>query len=167
MSRRGDGLSAAFWGALGATLLVASWRMDRLAHLGIAAGSVPGLLPGVVGALMIAFALLLALQAWRPTAAAVDSSPPASPSLTRAGWSRSVLATLLCVLFAGLSLGRGWSFQLEAALFIAAFTAIFRWREWRTQGRLARGIGQTVLIAGVAAAGIGWLFESVFLVRLP
>ena len=167
MSRCGDGLSAAFWGALGATILVASWRMDRLAHLDIALGSVPGLLPGVVGALMIAFALLLALQSWRATGPAAESAHHASPALTRAGWSRSVLATLLCLLFAGISLGHGWPFQLEAAIFIAAFTACFRWHEWRAQGRLARGIGQTVLIAGVAAAGIGWLFESVFLVRLP
>lgn len=178
-SRRGEWLGVAFWAALGATLFVAGWRMDRLSHQGIAPWSAPGLLPAVVGALMVAFALVLALQVWRADEAPEDAQAAATPAKQAdaadaadaadrpAGWGASALATVLCVLFAGASLGRGWPFQVEAALFILGFTAIFRWREWRAAGGVLRGLAQTAVIAVVAAVAISWLFESVFLVRLP
>lgn len=170
--RRAEALGAAFWAVLGATIFVASWRMDRLEHQGIAPASAPGLLPGLIGALMVVFALVLAWRAWRPARAetadhdtadddaADDGEPPGA-------WRGSALATLLCLVFAGISLGHGLPFQLEAAIFIAAFTAAFRWREWRAESRIARGLAETTAIAVVSALAIGWLFESVFLVRLP
>jgi hypothetical protein len=162
MSPRGEWIGVAFWAALGSTIFVAGWRMDRLSHQGIAPWSAPGLLPAVVGALMVAFALILALQTWRGTEAP-DEAAAEEPN----AWSGSALATALCVLFAGASLGRGWPFQVEAALFILGFTTLFRWREWRNEGRVARGLAQTAVIAVVASVAIAWLFESVFLVRLP
>lgn len=169
MSPRGEWVGVAFWAALGTTIFVAGWRMDRLSHQGIAPWSAPGLLPAVVGALMVSFALVLALQAWRDgggagePAEAEAASAPAEPSF----WRGSALATALCVLFAGASLGRGWPFQVEAAAFVLVFTTVFRWREWRAEGRVARGLAQTAVVAVVAALAISWLFESVFLVRLP
>jgi len=172
MSPRGEWLGVAFWAGLGTSLFVAGWRMDRLSHQGIAPWSAPGLLPAVVGALMVAFALVLAVQAWRDAQRAqghahgpgvVEASPPAEST----SWRGSALATVLCVLFAGASLGRGWPFQVEAAGFILVFTTLFRWREWRAEGRVARGLAQTAVIAVVASMAISWLFESVFLVRLP
>lgn len=184
MHDRSAWASVAFWAALGTAVFVAGWRMDRLSHQGIAPWSAPGLLPAVVGALMVAFALVLALQTWREGAA-----PPRGSAADEAGevdmagkaadaagagaaepgdsWRGSILATVLCVHFAGVSLGHGWPFQVEAALFILGFTAVFRWPEWRAEGRLARGLAQTTAVAVVAAVAIAWLFESVFLVRLP
>lgn len=171
MTRRSDWLVVAFWAGLGASIFVAGWRMDRLAHQGIAPWSAPGLLPALVGALIVAFALVLALQAWRGTTAAgaATATGDEAQAATAAGnsWGGSALAALVCLLFAGASLGRGWPFQVEAALFILGFTALFRWREWRSSRRVARGLAQTAVIAVVAAWAISWLFESVFLVRLP
>ncbi len=173
MSPRGEWLGVAFWAGLGTTISVAGWRMDRLSHQGIAPWSAPGLLPAVVGMLMVAFALVLAVQAWhggqeqaQPPAEAGNAGS-ADQAAGPASWGGSALATVLCVLFAGVSLGRGWPFQVEAAGFILVFTALFRWHEWRAEGRLARGLAQTTVIAVAAAVAISWLFESVFLVRLP
>jgi hypothetical protein len=179
MSSRGEWLGVAFWAGLGTAISVAGWRMDRLSHQGIAPWSAPGLLPAVVGMLMVAFALVLAVQAWHGgqeqaqppgeagSAGGTGSTESADQATDTASWGGSALATVLCVLFAGASLGRGWPFQVEAAGFIFVFTALFRWREWRTEGRLARGLAQTLVIAVLASAAISWLFESVFLVRLP
>lgn len=177
MQPRGEWLGVAFWAALGTTVFVASWRMDRLAHQGIAPSSAPGLLPAVVGALMVVFALVLAAQTWREGAersaeSSADSSAepeqtPGSDGEADGFWRGSVVAALLCVLFAGLSLGHGWPFRVEAGLFILGFTALFSWRRWRAEGRVARGLVQTTAVAAGAALVISWLFESVFLVRLP
>lgn len=156
-------LDAAFWAALGAAILVASWRMDRLEALGINPWSAPGLMPGVVGTLMIVLALVLAFQARR---AAADDEPPAA--VPPVGSARPVwVAATLCVTFAGLTLGRGLPFVVEGAVFIFVFTTVFSGPTWRESRQVARGLVQALIVAALASTAIAWLFESVFLVRLP
>ena len=163
MSRRDEYVNAGVWAALGAVILVASWRMDRLATMNIDPWSVPGLTPGVVGALMIVLAIALALQARRTADdPGSDAAAPGSGATLR-----TLAAMTLCVLFAGITLGHGLPFLVEGALFIFAFTAVFSWRVWRDEKRITRGLAQTFAVAVLASALISWLFESVFLVRLP
>jgi len=161
MSRRGELLSAAVWAALGTVIAVASWRMDRLDDRGINPWSIPGLTPGVVGALMIVLAMVLALQSGR------TGAPPAEAAPTPGSLRRTLLAVVLCVGFAGVALGHGLPFVIEGALFVFVFTTLFSWPDWRERGRVRRGLVQTLAIAVAASAFISWLFESVFLVRLP
>lgn len=157
--RRAELLGAGVFTAAGTAILVASLRMDRLADRAIEAWSVPGLTPGVVGALMILLSLVLGWQALRaPEQAAVEE-----PGAMR----RTALALLLCVVFAGITLGHGTPFVIEGAVFVFAFTSVFSWAQWRASGRVARGLAQTLAVAVCASAFISWLFESVFLVRLP
>ena len=75
----------------------------------------------------------------------------------------------MCVLFAGVHASAtgcpSWS---KAPSSSSLFTALFSWRDWRAEGRVARGLAQTLAVAAIAASLlISWLFESVFLVRLP
>ncbi len=189
MSRRGDRLSALAWVGFGALVLVASWRMERLENQGAPPWSAPGITPGVVGALMIVFALALTWQVLRKPrgqegsgaaaeAKAADDAPSgaqgraqevADDPIAEPGLAarRTALAAGLCLIFAGVSLGRGLPFQVETAAFILVFICVFSWREWRAEGRVARGVARSLLIAVVAALAISWMFESLFLVRLP
>ena len=187
--------SAACFGVLGVAIGVASWRMDRLADRGIEPWSAPGLMPGLVGALMTLFALVLAWRAWRggvdargassQTRAAeatkdgadVDADAVAHAAAgdvagaahfdDRPSTARTALAAMSCVLFALAAPATPLPFALDAALFVAAFIAVFGWRRWRAERRVARGVLQAALVAAIAAPAIAWLFESVFLVRLP
>lgn len=162
MARRDELLSAGVFAAAGAAILIASLRMDRLTDRGIETWSAPGLTPGVVGALMIVLSVVLGLQALSAPAQADDNATAVPGGMRRAG-----LALLLCVLFAGVTLGHGLPFVVEGAVFIFVFGTLFSWAEWRAAGRVARGLVQTLAVAACASAFISWLFESVFLVRLP
>jgi putative tricarboxylic transport membrane protein len=162
LSRRTELLAAALWGGAGTAILIASWRMDRLTDRGINPWSAPGLTPGVVGALMALLALVLAVRALQGR-----SDAQRAGAAEAASWPSALLALVLCLVFAGLGLGRGLPFAAEAALFIFVFTAAFSWKAWRARKRLLRGTAQAAAVAVVAAVGIAWLFESVFLVRLP
>jgi len=163
MWRRDELVNASVFAALGAAILVASWRMDRLTDRGIEPWSAPGLMPGVVGALMIVLALVLALQSRGAPAQPGDNTETDAPGAAR----RTGLALLLCVLFAGITLGHGTPFVVEGAVFVFVFTTLFSWREWRAAGRIGRGLLRTLAVAVLSSAFISWLFESVFLVRLP
>ncbi len=162
MSRRGELVDAAIWAVLGSGIVIASWRMDRLESLNINPWSAPGLTPGVVGALMILLALALALQTRR-----VATTDPAQPAPPAGSVRRTFTAAVLCVLFAGLTLGRGLPFVVEGAVFVFVFTAIFSWTAWREERRVTRGVAQALVVAVLSCVSIAWLFESVFLVRLP
>ena len=164
MSRRGELLSAAFWALLGGAVTVASGRMDRLGDRAINPWSAPGLTPGVVGALILALAALLAWGALRRAESPhVPADAAAAPAHTA---RRTLLAAGLCLLFA-LSLGRGLPFAAVAAAFTFLFISLFSWATWRAERRVARGLAQALVVAVLAALAISWLFESVFLVRLP
>lgn len=181
MALRDDYLSAAGWAVFGGVVVVAAWRLDRLENLGINPWSMPGLTPGLLGVLIVILAAALAWQARRPVAdervgdetvgdenvgdKTIDESDAEAED--GEGWGRTFLAGLLCILFAGVALGHGLPFMVEAAAFIFLFVTVFSWSRWRQERRIGRGLLTTLVIAVVASASTSWLFESVFLVRLP
>jgi hypothetical protein len=150
-----DRLYGLGWAVFGAAVLVASWRMDRLESLNINPWSAPGLMPGVLGALMMLFGLALALRR------AGGAQPEAAGS-----WRRTALALVLCVVFAAGLLGRGLPFWLTSAAFM--FAAIFAFRVMDDDGAPRwRIAASSAAIAIVAALVIGHVFEDLFFVRLP
>lgn len=167
-----DRAVAAVWAVFGLVIVIASWRMDRLGHQGINPWSAPALLPGALGVLFLVLAIALALR--RPARAPVDDGPtdplltdplPTAPQPT-VPW-RTLTAAVLCTGFATLGIGHGLPFAGIAAGFIFTFITVFSWARWRNEQRLARGLATAGLVALGAALAIAWLFESVFLVRLP
>jgi hypothetical protein len=149
-----DRLYGLGWALFGAAVLVASWRMDRLESLNINPWSAPGLMPGVLGGLMLLFGLALALR------------PAGAPQPEAAGsWRRTALALVLCFLFAAGLLGRGLPFWLTSAAFMFVAILAFRVMDRAPPGwRLA---ASSAAIAIVAALVISHVFEDLFLVRLP
>lgn len=128
--------------------------MDRLASLNINPWSAPGVMPAVLGALMIVFGLALALRR-------AEATQPAPGS-----WHRTLLALALCVAFAAGLLGRGLPFWLTSAGFL--FVAIFAFRRLdEPETPAARMALSSAAIAVVSALVISFLFQEVFLVRLP
>jgi hypothetical protein len=124
-------------------------------------------LPGITGVLMLLGGCMLGYRAWRATAAVPVAAAAPATSPPTSGLAQTALAAALCIAFAGLALGRGWPFRVEAALFVFCFIVAFRWREWEHMSHRWRGLAVAALIAVLSTAAIAWLFESVFLVRLP
>lgn len=175
------------WIAFGVVIAIAAWRMDRLMHLHISPYSIPGLVPAILGALMVVFGSVLLARAAVPRAAAVNGADAGSnetdaigndateavPATRRAqnGLMNAFAAAALCVAFAAGFLGRGLPFTATAAGFIFIFVMWFGWRESAAdtfaKGRLARSLLKAAAVALGAAFLIAWLFADVFLVRLP
>lgn len=139
----------------GAAVLIASWRMDRLGSLQINPWSAPGLMPGVLGALMLVFGVALALRRGGEVDALEGSA------------RRTALALVLCVGFAAGLLGRGLPFWPGASLFL--FLSIFAFRILDPEPGAARWrvALSSAVIAICAALVISFIFEDLFLVRLP
>lgn len=144
------------WMALGALVLAASWRMDRLESLHINPWSAPGLMPGVLGVLMMLFGAALAIRG-----SGGEASDGAAKPL------RVLIALVLCVGYAAGLLGHGWPFWLTSAIFLFVCILAFRWLDREPGTTLKSLVPTTAAIALGAAVVITVVFEQLFLVRLP
>jgi len=151
---RSDLIGGAGWMAFGLAVLVGAWRMDRFEAMGATVYTMPGLVPGMIGVLLVLLGGALALRGWRRRAASGQAGPAFN--------ARPAIALALMLAFAAGLVGRT-PFWLATALFTAAFIALFAppERPW------ARRVAGALLIGVLTAAAIVLVFEQVFLVRLP
>ncbi|HVE49530.1 MAG TPA: tripartite tricarboxylate transporter TctB family protein [Casimicrobiaceae bacterium] len=161
-SRRADIVSGGIWVVLGVAIMIGSWRMDRLESQGVPWFTAPGLVPGILGVLMTITALGIVLRALRASAAARASDADAESI-----GGKAVLTLVLCLGFAIGLVGRGVPFWVAAASYLFLHVFLLQLDERRARNEVARGAAVAAAIAIIAAAAISYVFQEVFLVRLP
>ena len=166
-----------FWTLIGVVITIESWRMDRLEQQHINPYTVPGLVPGMLGVVLAIFGCVLLARGWRGAAPAenpleeellgLDETPAEEDGQGKAEPWRVALALVLCLSFGAGLVGSGLPFWFAAFAFL--FTAIlaFECPERAAEGTIARGALRAAIVAACAAAAISFVFQEVFLVRLP
>ena len=158
-----DLLTGIGWLVLGGAIVAGSWVMDRLPHLGATLYTVPGLVPGLLGASIGLMAVLLIGRALRAGALAGSHMP----RIDVAEHWRLIVTLALGFIFAIGLVGHGLPFWLAATIFIATFVIVFQFAERRANGTLPQGIAFAVFFGAVAGLVIHYGFQDVFLVRVP
>jgi hypothetical protein len=154
---RADFIGGAAWIALGLAIVVGCWRMDRFTQMGGTLYTMPGLVPGIVGAVLMLLGALLMLRAWRARSAGIDRGM-LEPFVN----GRVLRFCAVCLAYALGLVGRV-PFWLGTALFVAAAVAMFAPPEQPP----ARRHGLAALIGLITGVVIATVFERIFLVRLP
>lgn len=160
-SPRADLADAIAWIALGAAVLVGSWTMDRLENQDVPPFAAPGLLPGLLGIVLVLMGGLLMVRSLR--SAQLRAGPVATEGLLGPAPGRALGVIGLCVLFGGGLVGHGLPFWAAAALFVTVAILFLR----RGQGLTLRTLGFAAAVGLGAGLGITVLFQQLFLVRLP
>lgn len=150
---RADLVSAAVWIALGAAIVYGAWTMDRLERSGGKLFAAPGLVPGLLGLVLLVLGLVLGIRALRSGALRLRNPTP------HGAWAGTALVLALCLGYAAGLVGR-LPFWLATFVFVTAFIAVF---EYPSRRRMA----WAPLYGAGTALAVTLLFESVFLVRLP
>ena len=154
------------WLVFGAAVLIGSIRMDRLEAQHINPYTVPGLLPGLLGLVMILLGVLLALRSWGRGARLVGGPQFA---IDWRSMRRLAVVIGLILIYTVALLGRGLPFWLVSALYVTASIVLLQAPQRALAGR---PLGWRD-IAFAAAVGIGsgvvieYVFQELFLVRLP
>jgi hypothetical protein len=149
---RADLASAAAWIGLGGAIVYASWTMDRFERHGAALYTAPALVPGLLGLVLLLLGVALGIRALR--SGGLQPGPA-----VRISMGNTLLVLVLCLGYALGLVGRT-PFWLATFLFVSAFIATF---EYPAVRRMA-----LAPVYGAASSFIvTYLFESVFLVRLP
>jgi putative tricarboxylic transport membrane protein len=145
---RSDAAQGVAWALGGGLIVYASWTMDRLERHGAALYTAPGLVPGLLGLVLVVLAVALALRK-----RGISASSPAIR------WGNTPLVLALCLGYAIGLIGR-MPFWLATFVFVTAFIAIF---EYPSRRRMALA----PLYGAATSLAVSNLFEAVFLVRLP
>ena len=162
----GDRVWGAGWVLLGLAMVAGASRLDRLEAQGVPGFAAPGLLPALLGIVIAACGVLMALRSGRrgPGDSPADSELDSEAALP---WRRVAVTLLLCLGFSLGLVGHGLPFGAAAALYLVVHITILQWHERGAAGQRGRGL----LVAGAVAAGAGlavpFVFEQLFLVRLP
>ncbi len=155
------------WMVLGGAILIASVRMDRLEEQHINPYTIPGLLPGLLGIVMLMLGFLLAVRSWRR-----GGLLPGVGETMQERWvatKRIVMVLALCATFAVILVGHGLPFWVAGATFVtvAILTLQHAQRVAAGQKLTLRKVLTTALIGLGAGLMITLVFQEIFLVRLP
>ena len=155
------------WIALGVAILVGSLLMDRLEQQHINPYTVPGLVPGLLGLMMILLGGILALRSWRR--GALQLLVPAPTADDREQRRRVWLVIALCMGYAVVLVGHGLPFWLASAIYVTVSILILqRLSRDANERRLTPRAWVKAVVIGLGSGLITSLvFQELFLVRMP
>jgi len=157
---KADLVTGLVFALLGAGVLWASLEMPRFEDRNINPYTVPGLVPGALGVIILLLGAVLFLRALRAVATA-----PAAPRgvMIGDGARRLVLSLVLCLGYAAGLVGRV-PFWLATFVFVSLFVIAF---EWRRDGPHTWRIGVALAYGAAISATVSLVFQELFLIRLP
>jgi putative tricarboxylic transport membrane protein len=164
---RADLVTGVIFLVFGLAVVAESYGMPRLEERNINPWTAPGIVPGMLG---LVIALLGAALAFRSAAAgglhAQSGKTPDEAVEARASLARLALCAALCIIYAVLLVGR-LPFWLATGLFVFAFIAAFEWPAADSKAGRLRMFAVAIVIAAATAIVVSFVFEYLFLVRLP
>lgn len=166
-SPRADLIAALAWIAFGSAIVAGSLAMDRMERFGATIYTAPGLMPGILGALIALLGVVLLVRAVRRGASATLRQPWLPGAEGRGVLARTAIATGLSLVYTLLLVGHGLPFWLASVMFVFAFMLIFYLPEQRARGETLRGLVVSATVAIATSAAVTFVFEQVFLVRMP
>jgi putative tricarboxylic transport membrane protein len=141
--------------------------MPRLEERNINPWTAPGIVPGILG---IVIALLGAALAFRSAVAgglhAQSRQTLEEIAESRVSVARLALCAALCIIYAVLLVGR-MPFSLATGLFVFVFIVAFEGQEAGSNAGRLRMFSAAIVIAAATAIIVSFVFEYLFLVRLP
>jgi hypothetical protein len=157
---RADFLTGLAFALLGLAVVWVSLEMPRFADRNINPYTVPGLVPGMLGAIILVLGAVLLVRAARAGGWRLGGERPEKGPGTR----RLVLSLILCLGYAAGLVGRV-PFWLATFLFVAASVTLLEWPEGA--GRRWLRLLIAVVYGAAISAAVTIVFQHVFLVRLP
>ena len=164
---RGDLTDAACWIVLGIAILVGSITMDRLEQQHINPYTAPGLLPGLLGIMMILLGGILALRSLRR--GALHLAPPLPDAHDRERWRRIWVVLALCLGYGVVLIGHGLPFWLASTIYVTASILIIRRMSHDPADRrqTPKAWAKALTIGLTSSVVTHLVFQEFFLVRLP
>ena len=151
----------------GIWIVIHSFQMPRFEELGANPFSVPGIVPGILGAIIFILSLIVFIRSLTRKGYRLGLNRATLSELFRnASMQRMLLTILICIVYGIVLVGR-INYYLATFVFVLTFLILFQFRPsegFLTQRKtLVLSLIQALLTAGV----VGAVFRYLFLVDLP
>ncbi|MEO7129183.1 MAG: tripartite tricarboxylate transporter TctB family protein [Rhodoferax sp.] len=168
-SPRADLHDAIGWVILGLLVVIASLRMSRLEDRHINPLTVPGLVPGLLGAAMVIVGTILGVRSWLRITQVQRQALPRGTADDHLRRKRVLLAVVLCCGYSLVMIGHGLSFWLASSIYVTVSILAFDHLSADSTKRKfnLRAVIRALLIGVISSVTIWLAFERLFLVRLP
>ncbi len=163
VSPRADFWSSFVWVALGIAIIVISLKMDRLERFQASIYTAPGLVPGLLGLAIAIMGAILLLRA--VSGGALRKQAPVRVVL-RDHW-RLIFSLGLSLVYALVIVASALPFWLVTAIYVGTFVIVFQYQERKAKNQVPRGLAVALVHGVLAGLLIQYVFEDLFLVRLP
>lgn len=150
---------------LGLGAVIESWRMPRLEELAVNPYTVPGIVPGLLGAIIVLLGAILLARALRRGGWRLDAGGVLA-LLGRESARRLYLSLVLTFGYAAGLVGK-IPYWLATVIFVFLFITLFEWKSAAAPGQRVKAIGIALVQAVAVAAAVTAVFQYLFLVRLP
>ncbi len=149
------------------TVVVSSYTMPRLEHRNIDPFSAPGVVPGMIGLILLCLSLILFFRSIRRGGYLFLTGGAGEHPNAATGAAQRVLLTLaISLIYATGLLGRV-DYTIATLLYIFSFIVIFEYRPQLSLSAQKKMIGLALVQALIAAVLITLVFRKLFLVDLP
>jgi putative tricarboxylic transport membrane protein len=153
--------------AFSISVVVSSYTMPRLERRGIDPFSAPGVVPGMIGAILLCLSLILFVRSLRKGGYRLFSGDEALARQSHPGAVRRVLLTLaISLIYAVGCLGR-FDYSIITILYIFSFICLFEYRPGQRLLKQKKMFGLALLQAVLASLLVTVVFRHLFLVDLP
>lgn len=152
------------------SVAVSSYTMPRLEHRGIDPFSAPGIVPGLIGLILLCLALILFVRSIRAGGYklfSADIIDVDSEGVKHPGAAARVLLTLLISLIYAVGLLGRVDYTLGTLLYIFSFIVLFEYQRGVSLLNQKNMLIAALLQAIIAAVLITRVFRKLFLVDLP
>jgi hypothetical protein len=154
-SSRSDLWGGFCWIVVGLFILVESLRMERFDNMGATLYTYPGFVPGVISSVIVLLGIVMIFRGLRSKVASHTNAEPLI--------NRRFVISLTCMLVFSLVLLAHAHFLIATALFVGVFTFMFADEE----SPLLKRVGSASINGIISSCVVYFLFQEVFLVRLP
>ena len=161
---KADFVSALVLLALGVGTVFESWRMPRLEERGIQPYTIPGLVPGLLGVVLLILGIVLLVRASRAGGWQLFGG---DPNPARGIVAKRVAVVLVLTFVYAVGLVGHISYEIATGLFVFAFIAAFEWQPGEALAPRLRHLASAAFQAILVAVVVALVFERIFLVRLP
>ncbi len=152
--------------AFSLSVIVSSSTMPRLERRGIDPFSAPGVVPGMIGLILLCLALILFVRSVK-SGGYLLFSPETTQQSGHRGAARRVLLTLVISLIYAIGFLGRIDYTLATILYVFSFIVLFEYRWTEPLNNQLKVIGYALLQALIAALLITLVFRKLFLVDLP
>ena len=152
--------------AFSLSVIVSSYTMPRLERRGIDPFSAPGVVPGMIGIILLILALVLFIRSVRYGGYHL-LQPRAEEERVSQGAALRVGLTLALSLIYAIGLLGHVDYMIGTLLYIFVFIVLFEYRWGEPPGSQLRMFGYALLQALIASFLITIVFRKLFLVDLP